>query len=123
MSKMNDEKNMYLPFEAKIRFPEVADPDATHGGGLDHGHPLVVITHRALLAIVTNATGEVLDVVLPIGLAIVEWFDVGEDAAIVLVVSVALDLNDLTLLGRGLGVCSTVGHHGAALQRNVNYQI
>ena len=89
----------------------VADPDATHGGGLDHGHPLVVITHRALLAIVTNAAGEVLDVVLAIGLSVVEWFDVGEDAAIVLVVSVALDLNDLTLLCRSLGVRGSVGHH------------
>merc|ERR1712224_885361 len=29
MSKMNEDKTMYEPFEAKIKFPEVADPDAT----------------------------------------------------------------------------------------------
>lgn len=29
MSKMNGDKTMYEPFEAKIRFPEVAMPDAT----------------------------------------------------------------------------------------------
>lgn len=29
MSKLNGEKTMYEPFEAKIKFPEVADPDAT----------------------------------------------------------------------------------------------
>lgn len=29
MSKMSDDKKMYLPFEAKIRFPEVANPNAT----------------------------------------------------------------------------------------------
>ena len=29
LSKMNEDKTMYLPYEAKIKFPEVADPDAT----------------------------------------------------------------------------------------------
>ena len=29
MSKMNNEKNMYLPFEANIKLPEVTDPDGT----------------------------------------------------------------------------------------------
>ena len=29
MSKMNEDKSMYEPWEVRIRFPEVADPDAT----------------------------------------------------------------------------------------------
>lgn len=29
MSKMNVAGNMYMPFEAKMKFPEVADPNAT----------------------------------------------------------------------------------------------
>lgn len=29
MSKLNEDKTMYIPYEAKIRFPEQADPNAT----------------------------------------------------------------------------------------------